>query len=84
MKAWSKIVNEQRLIWYGSSLRLSDNTPAKRAFKEARQEVKKPKGGQKLTWLNLVDRDLEKVEVVVVNGGGCKPSQEQLAENRSI
>ncbi len=65
-------------------LQLPDNTPAKMALKEARREVKKPKGGQKLTWLKLVDKDLKKVEVEVVNDGWCKPSHEQLAQNRSI
>ena len=84
VKEWSKIVKERRLRWYGHLLRLANHTPAKRALKEARREVKKPKGGQKLTWLKLIDRDLEKVTMVVVNGGGYKPSHEQLAQNRSI
>ncbi len=74
VKEWSKIVKERRLKWYGHLLRLPDNISAKRALKEARREVKKPKGGLKLTWLKLVDRDIEKVAVEVVNGGGCKPS----------
>ncbi len=70
---WSKTVKERILRWYGHLLRLPDNTPAKKALKDARREVKKPKGAQKLTWLRLVDRDLKKVAVVVVvNGGGCK------------
>ncbi len=84
VKEFSKIVTERRLIWYGYLLRLPNNTAAKRAPNEARREVKNPKGGQKLIWLKLVDRDLENVSVMVVNGGGCNPSHEQLAQNRSI
>ncbi len=49
VKEWSKTVKERRLRRYGHLLRLPDNTPAKRALKEARREVKKPKGGQKFT-----------------------------------
>ncbi len=46
---------------------------AQMALKDARQEVKRPKGGQKLTWWKLVDRDLDKVMVVVVNSSVCNP-----------
>ncbi len=67
VKEWTKIIKEWRLRWYGHLLRQPNNTWAKRALREARREVKKPKGGQKLTWLKLVDRDLEKVKVVVEN-----------------
>ncbi len=54
------------------------------AFKEARREVKKVKGEQKLIWLELVNIDLEKMKVLVVNGGGCNPNHEQIAQNRVV
>ncbi len=49
VKKWSKTVKERTLGWYGHLLRLPDNTPVKWALKEARWQVKKPKGEQKLT-----------------------------------
>ena len=53
-------------------LRLPDNrlTPAKQVLREAERYVNKPNGGQKLTWLELVRRDLEKLKVAAVNSGG--------------
>ena len=86
MKEWCHTVKERRLKWYGHMLRLPEDTPAKRALREAQRWVKKPKGGQKLTWLRVVEKDLEKINVVAVTSGGGKIrnkiSHEQLAKNR--
>jgi hypothetical protein len=46
-------------------LRLHEETPAKQAYREALKFSEKPKGGHKLTWLKLVEKDLEKVKAKV-------------------
>ena len=73
-------------------LRLPEETPAKAALREARKYAPKPRGGQKITWLKLVDKDFENVsiKVMVKNGGGIYSvsirncSHEMLANNRHI
>ena len=59
-KPWHYIIAEQRLKWLGHALRLNENTPAAQAFVEAERPVKKPKGGQKTTWLKCVQNQLQK------------------------
>ena len=63
---WSKIIKKRRLQWYGHLPRLPEETPAKAALREARKFAPKPRGGQKLTWLKLVDKDLENINIKVV------------------
>ena len=36
------------------------DTPARKALRERERKVKKPQGGQKLTWIQLVKKDLKK------------------------
>ena len=81
---WSKTVKKRRLKWYGHLIRLPEETPAKQALREAQKASRKPRGGQKLTWLKLVKKDLENVKVkVVVKGGGLKTVEhEEVAKNR--
>ena len=45
--------------WYGHLLRLNEKTPARLALEQAERKVKKTKGGQKLTWVKLIGKDLE-------------------------
>ena len=49
--------------WYSHLLRLNEKTPARLALKEAERKVKKPKGGQKLTWIKLIGKDLEEYKI---------------------
>jgi hypothetical protein len=88
---WSKTVKKRRLKWYGHLLRLPEETPARAALREARRYVQKPRGGQKITWLKLIDKDLENIniKVAVVNGDGTNHryeicNHEILAKNRHI
>ncbi len=82
IKPWSKTIKKRRIKWYGHLLRLDSRTPARQALVEARKKVKKPRGGQKLTWLKLIDSDLTalgidpKIEVVEVK------AQDRLEWNR--
>ena len=59
MEPWSKIIKKRRLSWYGHLIRLSEETPAKKALEEVKRKVKKPKGGQKITWIKLIEKDLK-------------------------
>ena len=49
--------------WYGHLLRLNEKTPARLALKETERKVKKPKGGQKCTWIKLIGKDLEEYKI---------------------
>lgn len=59
MKPWNEKIQERRLRWYGHLLRLNEDVPARKALVEAEKEVRKPMGGQKLTWLKLIEKDLQ-------------------------
>ena len=78
---WSKTIKKRRLQWYGHLLRLLEETPAKAALRDTRKYAPKPRGGQKLTWLKLVDKDLENIniKVVVKNGGGINSISIRIA-----
>ena len=83
---WSKAIKERRLSWYGQLLRLPDNTPAKSALREAQRHVKKPRGGQKLTWIKMIEKDLETARVMVAKEDGTifVATDEYLANNRPL
>ncbi len=88
---WSQIVKRRRLTWYGHLLRLPEDTSARKSLKEAKKPCKKPRGGQKLTWLRQIEKDLEKVEfnTVLKNRDGSFKTvrvkeHEKMAENRHI
>ena len=59
---WSQTVKRRGLTGYGHLLRLPEDTPARKSLKEAKSPCKKPRGGQKLTWIKQIEKDLEKVE----------------------
>ena len=65
---WSKTVKRRRLQWFGHLLRLPEITPAKRAYREAQRYSKKSKGGRKLNWIKLVERDLKDTKVRIIAG----------------
>ena len=58
LKPWSHVIKERSLKWYGH-LRLQEDTPARKALKECERKVKKPKGGQKLTFFYLEARSTQ-------------------------
>ena len=88
---WSQTVKQRRLTWYGHLLRLPEDTSARKSLKEAKNPCKKPRGGQKLTWLKQIEKDLEKVEfkTAVKNRDGSfntveVKEHEQMAQNRHV
>ena len=84
MGAFKLKVNEFSLR--GHLLRLPDNTPAKTALREAQRYVKKPRGGQKLTWIKMIEKDLETARVMVAKEDGTifVPTDEYLAHNKPL
>lgn len=85
-KPWSKEVKRRRLNWFGHLMRLPEQTPAKRALREYQRCVRKPRGKTKTTWLDVIDKDMSKIKVVVVNGGGQQTHLclEQAAQNKKM
>ena len=83
---WSKKIKERRLNWYGHVLRLPDNTPASIAIREVRKYVEKPRGGQKLTWIKMIKKDLERARVMAAKEDGTifVATDEYLANNRPL
>ena len=62
-KPWSNIVKRQRLSFFGHMARLPDDAPAKLALNEFRNtKAKKFRGGQKLTWLKQIEREIKPLD----------------------
>ena len=58
---WSeKKVENRRLSFFGHICRLPEDTPAKIALNEALKPVKRPRGKQKNTYLETIDKQLKK------------------------
>ena len=64
---WSKTITTRRLNWIGHFLRLSENTPARRAFYEALQPEKRKRGKPKTTWLKTIEKDLRPIIDLKIN-----------------
>ena len=58
IKPWSLKIKEKRLRWFDHLLRLDEEAPARKALREALKPVKKCRGGQRTTWLQVVKKDL--------------------------
>ena len=78
-KPWSQLVRYRRLKFYGHLLRLPSDTPARKALAEARRVVKKPRGGQRTTWLCTIEKDLRIMGIV---GHGLSEAQNRPLWNR--
>ena len=63
LRPWSEVINEHRMKWYDHLVRLNEKNSARLALKEAERKVKKPKGGQKLTWIKSIGKDLEEYKI---------------------
>ena len=55
---YSIIVKTRRLRWFGHMSRLPEEAPVRIAYEEATRPVKKLRGGQRLTWPKLIEKDL--------------------------
>ena len=56
----------------------------KRALREFQRYVRKPRGRTKTTWIETVEKDMNRVKVVVLDGGGKKRQAdlEMMAQNK--
>ena len=63
-KEWSLTIQERRVKWFGHLQRLPEDSPARLAYKEVTTKpVKKHQGGQPLTWLKTIERDLNSIKL---------------------
>ena len=63
---WSETIQRRRLRWFGHMARLPPRAPARRVLDESMfTDTKKPRGGQKATWLKLVARDLAELDLTL-------------------
>ena len=60
---WSEKICERRFRWCGHLLRMSEDTPIRRALAGAEMDEQRPKGRLKLTWLALMKQNLAKHEI---------------------
>ena len=59
--AWSKKIRTRRLKWTGHLLRLDENTPAYKSFKESNNTFKIYKNTNKKTWKKVINEDLKSI-----------------------
>ena len=59
LKPWSKRIELKRMKWFGHLIRLDEYTPARKALRIALTKSKKTPGKQKLTWVELMKKQLE-------------------------
>ena len=57
-KPWSNTIATRRLRVFGHICRLPNSAPAKKALYEGLRQSKKPRGGQRLTLLKLIEKQL--------------------------
>ena len=60
---WNNTVAKSQIRWYGHALRLPEDTPCKVALAEYNRTTKRPRGGQKQTWIKQVHKDLERINI---------------------
>ena len=58
LKPWSQRIEVKRMKWFGHLIRLNKDTPAQKALRVSRKKCKKPRGKQKLTWIEMMRKQL--------------------------
>ena len=59
LEPWSTKIEKKRMKWFGHLMRLDENTPARKALKVALIKLKRPRGRPKLTWIELMRKQLQ-------------------------
>ena len=80
VKKWSEIIRKRRLSWVGHLLRLDEDTPARLALREACKEVKRNIGKHKLTWIEVIKKDLHNNSNLNLPTGNDRVFFEELAK----
>ena len=81
-KQWSLTIQERRLKWFGHLQRLPEDSPARLAYKEVTTKpVKKHKGGQPLTWLKLIERDLNSIQLNIEKASEIAQDRDKYHES---
>ena len=74
----------RRLTWLGHLLRLPNDTPARKAFREALKPTKRPRGRTIGTWISTIKKDLLDGEIMkeseIMNN--FEENVERIAKNR--
>lgn len=60
---WSVTIRKRRLSFFGHICRLPENTPARLALNEALKTKPKLRGGQKTTYLSVINNDLKELNL---------------------
>ena len=55
---WSHVITKRELSCLGHLFRLSDDTPAKIAPQYSLRQTRKPRGGQRTTWISMMKTKL--------------------------
>ena len=61
--AWSKTIEKKRIKWFGHLMRLDENTPAQKALRVALMQSKRPRGRPKLTWIEMMRKQLQTINL---------------------
>ena len=58
---WSNVILRRQLSWFGHLMRLSEDTPARKALKIALEPSKRPRGRPPLTWIMMMKKTFERI-----------------------
>ena len=75
---WSTTLQRRRLNWLGHLMRLHPETPARLALAEYLRKVKRHKGRQQRTWMELIKHDLK--AIVILDYNKTNKTIEQLTQ----
>ena len=63
IEPWSKTIEKKRIKWFGHLMRLDENTPAQKALRVALMQSKRPRGRPKLTWIEMMRKQLQTINL---------------------
>ena len=58
---WSRKIKRRRLNWLGHLMRMEKETPARKSLTEALTPAKKKRGKPPMTWLKVIEKDIQPV-----------------------
>ena len=76
-RPWSETCKQRRLTLFGHTCRLPSNSPSRKALEEALKPAKRLVGGQKLTLLKTLVKDLHDTGISILEA-------KELAQNKKL